>query len=253
MQTNSTISLIAAEIAHMKSTINEAEASGSSRGRAAIGPLGSVDDYVARQRALEQLLSFSRPKSAADAGILAAQLSERVAIVRHDYAAPAGIDDAAAEVDRLAAALADWHRAHITTANVSDGGSLIAALVADLEKAWALHHAADSAARCDLPAGECERIEESISRAYATIHALESGIAAARIHNPDDAKIALALLFAEGQADVPGRISMISLALAAYLGDAESDESKTMCLRYMRRAEVLPQAKPAEAEARAVH
>jgi hypothetical protein len=251
MQTPSTIALLAAEISHMRNTVDDAEASGAAKGRAAIGPLGAVDDYIARQRTLEELLSFYRPQSAADAAVLAAHLSQRTAIVRYDYAAPAGIDDAAAELDRLAAALADWHNAQAVTAVNCEGTGLIAALAVDLEKACALLEAADATSQCEMLANDRSRIAGNISKACATIHAIESGIAAARLRSEDDAKTAATLLYAESEATIPGRGRMLALSLAAYYGEAGEAACETIRRRYGPRPS-LP-AVAAEAEARAVH
>lgn len=255
MQNPSTIALIAAEISHMKTTINEAEAGGAAKGRAAIGPLGTVDDYVARQRALEELLSFYRPQSASDAAILAAQLCQRADIMRNDYAAPAGFDDAAAEVDRLAAALAGWHGAPPVDAAASESAGLIAALVADLGKAWALMEAADAASRGELPdAPDRARAQENLLRASEMIHALELGIAAARVRTDDDAKTAATLLYAEAEAPYEGRARMLALGLAAYFGDAGAADIEALRKRYGPRVVAAAVTKRvAEGDPVAVH
>jgi hypothetical protein len=251
----STIALIAAEIAHMKSTIDEAEACAAAKGRDAIGPLGNVDDYVARQRDLEELLSFYRPQSAADAAILASLVCERAAIVRHDYAAAAGFDRAAAEIDRLAAALAGWHGAPPADAAASESAGLVASLAADLGKAWALMDAADNAARGELPAAiDRARVQANLLRASEMIHAIESGIAAARVRTDYDAKAAATLLYAEADATVEGRARMLALGLAAYFGDAGAAEIEELSKRYGPRAVAAAvTTRATEGETAAVH
>jgi hypothetical protein len=241
MQTASTIALIAAEISHMRRTIDEAEAGGAAKGRAAIGPLGTIDDYIARQRALQVCLSYHRPQSAGDAAIVAAHLLERADIVRNDYASPAGFDDAAAEVDRLAAGLAGWHGTPQIDDAASNGPGLIASLAADLEKAWNFLDALDAAARSEVAAGaERARFQANLLRASETIHAIETGIAAARIRTDDDAKTAATLLFAETEATCDGRGRMLSLGLAAYFGDSGAASVESLRKRYGPRKVVPP-------------
>lgn len=254
-QQNSTIALIAAEISHMKFTTKQAEVGGAAKGRVAVGPLGTVDDYIARQRALEELLSRYRPKSSADSAILAAQLSERAAIIRDDYASPAGCDEAFGEVDRLAAALAAWHGAPPAADDASDGTGLIGALVKDLAKAWELLEASDTAARENLPAIiDRSRLAANVTKASETIHAIETGIAAARVRTDDDARTAATLLYAETEATCQGRGRMLALGLAAFFGQAGAAEIQALRARYGPSA-VASAAPPgaADGEPVAVH
>ena len=251
-QHNSTIALIAAEIAHMKSIVNDAEASGAANGLAVIGPLGTCDDYVARHRDLEELLSYNRPQSSSDAAVLAAHLSERAAIVRHDLAAPAGFDDAAAEIDRIATALEGWLGApeHLPTVET---GLLIPALALDLEKAWQLADAAAAALRDRWSGSDLQRVQEAAMRAQLTVHVIESGIAAARVASAEGAAIAARLL--EAMADTADdRAGMLAVSLAAYTGAADAPAAESIRRRYSRRAAVVPVSTPtADGALAAVH
>jgi hypothetical protein len=253
MQNPSTIALIAAEISHMKSTIREAEAVGGAKGRAAIGPLGSIDDYIARQRDLEELLSYYRPQTSTDAAILVAHLLERAAIIHNDYAAPAGWDCAAAEVDRLATALAGWHGAPETSPTV-DAGLLIPALAHDLEKAWDLADSAGAALRDKWSGPDLQRIKDAAMRAQIMAHVIESGIAAARVVSGEGAALAGGLLAAMADAG-DDRAAMLATSLAAYSGAAGVPAAESIRRRYSGRdrAGVAGSSLPAKDGLAAVH